>query len=1382
MDTRAGQAVYCGHGFTRTRGAATAGTAPRRRRAPLLRGGAGRGCRGGGDSLGEAIGPRKLERKGVRELIVEQRMREFADAIPGDLVLLGPQLHVRVDGPNRSEPRALVIAPAKELGGHEWEAQQPQFVFGGTPHEMRIERLELRLAGDRPAIYVRGSIATRETRLRVTRVLRIADVGTSLRVTTRVTLEGGATPRDLHIVERPVWGGESPVAPLTGRSWRARRSSADWLGREMDGKSVAIGAYAGDVHVTGRQLDHGRVDLLRFTDVELPNHGTKKGQWAAEAMISTSPSGLGDAVRRLGWTRGKPFVEAEVKLDRLAAGRLGAAAVAAVRSGEQRAPRSRSARDAAGPRRRARPAAARRGARARARSERSRAADRAAVRAVDLDDPGRLASSRSRAKQAATGELLPVRIRVLPRETTPALDLGPDWVGSGALDTVIAPSGRASIPLPAGYYRVLVTHGPEFSMYDEKLELDVGESARIDALLEHVVDPGPWVACDFHVHAAPSADSEVTSSDRVASLVAEGIAFAVPTDHNHVTDYARGGAAAAAARAAQRARRRGDHDRSALRPLQRVPVSARPRQARQRRARSAAASSRPMLFAALHAVDPKPIVQVNHPRIEGGIGYFDAVDYDPAPGARQRALQRGLRRDRGLERLRSRPLRERRARAVGVARHARARPPRGRHRKQRLAHDPLRGRGYPRTYVRPKVAGAVGTDALIAGLREGRAFVTSGPFLSVTVDGHGPGDTVTVEGGGIDVTVNVQIPAWMAVQNLRIYLGDQLVQRVPLDRGQPHPQLARRHALHPHRAPPRHAQRPARRRRRRRQRAPPLHRPRRRPPLRLHQPHLAGEGGRTELIKFCSDPAGNFRPPLAVAPRSSRAARAPHALAHRLRARARVNGTCESSARMSRTRALGPLLALVAALLTAQPAAARRGGIAAEGCDGCHRAGQAPSVQILALPANPLPGQDVAITVEIEAVNGSVGGFYFRLEGEGALTPAANSGIRAIAPDQLVHSAPRAASGGVVRFALTWTAPSAPGGAVFRAWAVSGNGDNSSSGDGAATAELLLAYGCTGELYALDPDGDGYGAAEFGRKRDCSLPMGYAQRDGDCAEYDPKIHPDAEELCNDKDDDCDGKADEALPLGPQYPDADGDGYGGGAGEPITDCSSPKGYAAVRGDCNDNVATTHPEATESCNFVDDDCDGRTDEKARADCGVGWCRRLSDSCSLEFCSPGMPRAEMCNYLDDDCDDVIDEGVTCAAGQQCIEGRCVADGEAVAGSGASAGAGALGAPMPAGRSGGSPTAGGRASQPSAAGNAAPGGTCAAGKDCDHPKASGDAAGGCAAAPLQSPQQSSWLAPICGLLALLLLRGAPANAFPLSRARCYAWRTRSPRWISPA
>ena len=50
---------------------------------------------------------------------------------------------------------------------------------------------------------------------------------------------------------------------------------------------------------------------------------------------------------------------------------------------------------------------------------------------------------------------------------------------------------------------------------------------------------------------------------------------------------------------------------------------------------------------------------------------------------------------------------------------------------------------------------------------------------------------------------------------------------------------------------------------------------------------------------------------------------------------------------MNRLRALGLVLAFAAALLSAHTAAARRGGIVAEGCEGCHRAGQEPAVQIL---------------------------------------------------------------------------------------------------------------------------------------------------------------------------------------------------------------------------------------------------------------------------------------------------------------------------------------------------------------------------------------------------------------------------------------------------
>jgi Putative metal-binding motif len=356
----------------------------------------------------------------------------------------------------------------------------------------------------------------------------------------------------------------------------------------------------------------------------------------------------------------------------------------------------------------------------------------------------------------------------------------------------------------------------------------------------------------------------------------------------------------------------------------------------------------------------------------------------------------------------------------------------------------------------------------------------------------------------------------------------------------------------------------------------------------------------------------------------------------------------------------GLALAVAASLVATSPAAARRDGIATESCNGCHLGGQEPAVRLLASPMHPSVGQIVSITLEIDAVNGSVGGFYLKLEGAGSLQAAAGSGIRSFDASSLGHSAPKMASGGVVRFGFNYTAPATPGGVVFRAFAVSGNGDNTSRGDGAGEAQLLLAAGCTGQLYTVDYDGDGYGAVEYGQKLDCSPPDGYAARDGDCQEYAPEIHPGATELCNHKDEDCDGKLDEGLPIGPQYADKDGDGYGAGT-ESIMDCSSPKGYAADAHDCNDNVASTHPKADEVCNFVDDDCDGRTDEGVRPSCGVGWCRRLADSCTGSVCTPGKPRAEECNAFDDDCDDVLDEDVTCPGGARCIEGRCGVPGDA-------------------------------------------------------------------------------------------------------------------------
>lgn len=92
----------------------------------------------------------------------------------------------------------------------------------------------------------------------------------------------------------------------------------------------------------------------------------------------------------------------------------------------------------------------------------------------------------------------------------------------------------------------------------------------------------------------------------------------------------------------------------------------------------------------------------------------------------------------------------------------------------------------------------------------------------------------------------------------------------------------------------------------------------------------------------------------------------------------------------------------------------------------------------------------------------------------------------------------------------------------------------------------------------------------------------------DCDDTNANIHPGAEESCYDGvDSDCDGNgATDEADCVEQFADADGDGY----------CSTAPCAAAgmQAGDCNDGNASIHPGATETCNGVDDNCDGDEDE--------------------------------------------------------------------------------------------------------------------------------------------------------------------------------------------
>jgi len=131
---------------------------------------------------------------------------------------------------------------------------------------------------------------------------------------------------------------------------------------------------------------------------------------------------------------------------------------------------------------------------------------------------------------------------------------------------------------------------------------------------------------------------------------------------------------------------------------------------------------------------------------------------------------------------------------------------------------------------------------------------------------------------------------------------------------------------------------------------------------------------------------------------------------------------------------------------------------------------------------------------------------------------------------------------------------------------------------------LVVTEECT--ITFDDADGDGFGDAATAR---CvaEAPSGAVENGDDCDDNDGATFPDAEELCDGLDNDCDGVADDGV-LSTFYADTDGDGHGG---ERYTAeaCAAPDGYVGVGDDCDDEDENVHPGAAELCDGVQNDCD-------------------------------------------------------------------------------------------------------------------------------------------------------------------------------------------------
>lgn len=192
---------------------------------------------------------------------------------------------------------------------------------------------------------------------------------------------------------------------------------------------------------------------------------------------------------------------------------------------------------------------------------------------------------------------------------------------------------------------------------------------------------------------------------------------------------------------------------------------------------------------------------------------------------------------------------------------------------------------------------------------------------------------------------------------------------------------------------------------------------------------------------------------------------------------------------------------------------------------------------------------------------------------------------------------------------------------------------------------------CFGFIFYEDKDKDGFGS-ELTRVS-CFLPEGFSDLSGDCNDEDASVYPGADEVCDGKDQDCDGEVDEGLPQFVWYIDGDGDGYGGGSFITTCQAEAPSGFTSVSGDCDDNSFDVNPSAKEICDGIDNDCNGVVDglvevcyDGPNGTEGVGECKAGESVCNNGVWSKCLgqvlPQNEICDGLDNDCDNQVDEGV--------------------------------------------------------------------------------------------------------------------------------------------
>ncbi len=352
------------------------------------------------------------------------------------------------------------------------------------------------------------------------------------------------------------------------------------------------------------------------------------------------------------------------------------------------------------------------------------------------------------------GAPLPARLTILGIAPTRDPHLGPAFAAEGN-NIVVGARGVGEVALPPGSYRVLVSRGPQYSLEERRVDVVAGETATLAVDLRRVVDAFGWRCFDPHAHAAPSADAAVSLVDRLASELAEGLDVVVASDHNAVSaDWA---AAIGQLRAATTPSVILGDEVSIERfgHFSVIPAEA---------ATEVHGRAPREVLRALKG--PDRVVILDHPRAGGRTGYFENLGIDDKAGGADLGSFDAVELFSGKDTTKVEPvlrdwlsLLDRGYALTAVAGSD----------SHLIAGQEV---GWPRTCIPVGDNGVLDAAALVSALkRRHEALVTNGPFVKVSVAGHGMGQLAPAPRGRAKLDVEVDAAPWIDVRRLELFIN-----------------------------------------------------------------------------------------------------------------------------------------------------------------------------------------------------------------------------------------------------------------------------------------------------------------------------------------------------------------------------------------------------------------------------------------------------------------------------------------------------------------------------------------------------------------------------------------------------------------------------------